>query len=98
MLCTLILYMSGGISSLKSTPNNRFFKNFLKQFYWLSDVLTDIYWEESADEIIVHISFLMFIFRNLFQALTYPNLWLYYSGFITQNICLLTDNYTLVAM
>ena len=28
VVCTLILYMSGGICSLRSTPNNRLFEKF----------------------------------------------------------------------
>ena len=38
MLCVLILYISGGIYSLKSIPNDKFFlENFSWQFYLLSE-------------------------------------------------------------
>ena len=51
MLCVLILYMSGGTYSLKSTPNDRFLRNFSWQFYLLSEFLPEICWEEVAEEI-----------------------------------------------
>ena len=40
MLCVLILYMSTGTYSLKSTPNVRFFRNLSWQFYLLSKFLS----------------------------------------------------------
>ena len=43
MLCVLILYISGGTYSLKSTPNDRFFeKLFTAGFYLLSEFLPEI--------------------------------------------------------
>ena len=52
MLCVLILYISGGTYSLKSTPNDWFFlRNFSWQFYLLSEFLPEICWEEIAEEI-----------------------------------------------
>ena len=33
MLCVLILNMSGGTYGLKSIPNNKFLRNFSRQFY-----------------------------------------------------------------
>ena len=35
MLCVLILYISGGKYSLKSTPNDKFLGNFSWQFYFI---------------------------------------------------------------
>ena len=43
MLCVLILYISGGTFSLKSTPNDG-------NFYLLSEFLPQICWEEIAVE------------------------------------------------
>ena len=58
MLCVLILYISGGSYSLKSTPNGRFFEKLLMAilFYFLSEFFPEISWKEIADEI-------LFIFR-----------------------------------
>ena len=42
MLCALILYISGGSSSLKSTSNDRFLSSFSWQFYLFSHILPDI--------------------------------------------------------
>ena len=53
MLCVLILYISGGTYSLKSTPNDRFFeKLFHGNFIYFSDILPEICWEEIAEEIL----------------------------------------------
>ena len=57
MLSVLILYMSGGTYSLKSTPNGRFLIKFSWQFYLFSEFLPEIFWEEIAYEIFVWISF-----------------------------------------
>ena len=66
MLCALILYISGGIYSLKSTPNDRFFeKLFMAIFIWLSEFLPEICWEQIAEEI-------LFVFR-LFWCLTWDS-------------------------
>ena len=46
MLCVLILYISGGPYSLKSTLNDRFLRNFSWQFYYRSEFLPEICWEE----------------------------------------------------
>ena len=51
MLCVLILYISGGAYSLKSTLNADFLRNFSWQFYLLSEFLPEICWEEIAEEI-----------------------------------------------
>ena len=57
MLCVLILNISGGIYSLKATPNDRFFeKLFMAILFLLSDFLPEICWEEIAEEI-------LFVFR-----------------------------------
>ena len=53
MLCVLILYINGGTYSLKSIPNDRFFK---KLFIEVLIYLPKICWEEIAEEII-------FVFR-----------------------------------
>ena len=53
MLCALILYISGGTYSLKSTPNDR----FLRSFFLLSEILSDICWEEIAEEIFSYFRF-----------------------------------------
>ena len=43
MLCVLILYISGGTYSLKSTTNDRFFlRNFSWLFYLLLEFLSEI--------------------------------------------------------
>ena len=46
MLCALIIYMSGKIYSLTSTPNDRLLRNV----YLLPEFLTEICWEEIAEE------------------------------------------------
>ena len=52
MLCVLILYISGGTYSLKSTSNNTFFeKPFHGSFNLLSEFLPEICWEEIAKEL-----------------------------------------------
>ena len=43
MSCELILYMSEGIYSLKSTSNDWFMKNISWQFYLLSEFLPEIH-------------------------------------------------------
>ena len=49
--CVLILYISSGTYSLKSTPNDRFFeKLFIATLYQHSDFLPEICWEEIAEE------------------------------------------------
>ena len=45
------LYMSGETNSLKLFQDIRFLKNFLLQFYLLSEFLLEIRWEEVAEEI-----------------------------------------------
>ena len=62
MLCALILYMSGGLYYLNSTPNDRFLRIFSWQFYLLSEILPEICWEEIAEEI--YFFFLYFIFND----------------------------------
>ena len=58
MLCSLILYVSGGNYSLTSLPNDRFLRNFSQQFYFLlSEFLPEICWEEIAEQIFFHISY-----------------------------------------
>ena len=58
MLCALILQVSGEAYSLKSTPNDKFLRNFfMPGFYLLSEFLPEICWEEMAEEIFFHISF-----------------------------------------
>ena len=53
MLCVLILYISGGIYSLKSIPNDKFSeKLFMALLFLLSEFLPEIYWEEIAEEIL----------------------------------------------
>ena len=53
MLCVLILYISGGTYSLKSTPSDIFFeKLFHGCFYLLSEFLSEICWPEIAEEIL----------------------------------------------
>ena len=42
MLCALILYMSGGTYSLKSTSNDRFSRNFSWHLYLFSEFLPEI--------------------------------------------------------
>ena len=62
MLCVLILYMSGATCSrmphAESTPKPRFLRNFSRQFYLLSELLPEIYWEEAAEEILFVLRFL----------------------------------------
>ena len=51
MFCTLILYVSGGTYSLKSTPNDWFFeKLFMAILFQHSEFLPEICWEEIAEE------------------------------------------------
>ena len=50
MLCTLILYVSGGTFSIKSIPNARLLRNFSWQAI-LSEFLPEICWEIMAEEI-----------------------------------------------
>ena len=46
-----VTYISGGIYSLKSTPNDRFFlRNFSWQLYLLSEFLPEICWKEIAEK------------------------------------------------
>ena len=59
---SIILQVSGGTYSFKSTPNDRFLRNFPWQFYLLSVFLAEFRWEEIAKEI---------IFRILFCCLTW---------------------------
>ena len=49
-LCALILYISSGNYSLKSTPNDRLLINFSWQFYLLSEFLPEICWEAVAEK------------------------------------------------
>ena len=61
--------MSGGIIQfkvdseqqiLKSTPNDRFLRTFLMAIlFWHSEFLPEICWEEVAEEIFLHISFML---------------------------------------
>ena len=53
MLCVLILHVSGGTYSLKSTPNDRFFeKRFHGNFFYLfPEFLPEIGGEEVVEEI-----------------------------------------------
>ena len=48
MMCVLILYIIGGTYSLKSTPNDKFLRNFSWQFELLSEFFPEICWEEIA--------------------------------------------------
>ena len=57
MLCMLILYMSSGTYSLKSTPNVKFWRNCSRQLNFLSEFLPGICWEEVAEQIFFYISF-----------------------------------------
>ena len=58
MLCALILYVSGGTYSLTSAPNDRFYlETFYGNFYFLSEFLPEICWEEIAEEIFFIIIF-----------------------------------------
>ena len=57
LLDVLILYMSGGTYSLKSTPDDRFLRSFSLQFYLFAEFLAEICWEEVAEEIFFSISF-----------------------------------------
>ena len=59
MLCALILRMSDGTYSLKSTLNNWFLRSFSWQFYLLSEFLPEICWEEVAEEIFSNFSFVL---------------------------------------
>ena len=45
------------LNSLKSTPNDRSLRNFLRQFYLFSALLSEICWEEIAEGILFRISF-----------------------------------------
>ena len=59
MFCVLILYISGGAYSLKSTPNDRFSeKLFMPIFYLLSEFLPDICCEKIVEEILFLFGFL----------------------------------------
>ena len=61
MLCVLILHISVGTYSLKSTPNDRFFdKFFMTILILLSEFLPEICWEEIAEEIL----FLYFVLMS----------------------------------
>ena len=51
MLRAIILYVTGGIYSLKSTLNDRFLRNFSMQIYLLSESAPEICWKEVAEEI-----------------------------------------------
>ena len=57
----LILYKSGGTYSITSTPNDRFLGNYSLQlyFYLLLEFLTEICWEEVAEEIFSYFFVLM---------------------------------------
>ena len=57
MLCALILHISGGTDSLKSTTNDRFLRSFSWQFYLLSKFLREICWETVAKEIFAYFRF-----------------------------------------
>ena len=53
MLFVLILYISVGTYSLKSSPNDRFFeKLFMAIFNLLSQFLPEICWEEIVGEML----------------------------------------------
>ena len=52
MLCLLILYISGGTYSLKTTPNDRFFWETFHGIYLLTEFLPEICWEEIAEGIL----------------------------------------------
>ena len=52
LLYVLILYKSGYHQKL--LPNNRFLKNFLRQFYLGSEFMPDDYREQVAGEIFHH--------------------------------------------
>ena len=58
MSCVVILYVNSGIYSLTSTPNDRFLRNFSRRVYLLSEILSEICWEEIARKY-----FFFFIFR-----------------------------------
>ena len=52
MLGVVILYVSGGTYSLKSTPNDRFFeKLFMAILVYFQEFLPEICWQEIAEEI-----------------------------------------------
>ena len=51
MLYALILYISGGIYSLTWTPNDGFLRNLFMAGLLLSEFLSEICWEEIAEEI-----------------------------------------------
>ena len=57
MLRALILYISSGTYSWKSTKNDRFLRSFSWQFYLLSVPLLEICWEEVAKEIFSYFTF-----------------------------------------
>ena len=52
LLCALILYVSGRTYSLTSTLNDRFWETFLWQVNLLSEFLSEICWDEIAEEIV----------------------------------------------
>ena len=52
MLCMLILYISGGTYSLKSTPNDRFFEKLFMEIFIYSEFLPEICWEKITEEIL----------------------------------------------
>ena len=70
MLCALILYMSGGSYSLKSTPNDRFLRSSSWQFYLYSDFLPEIYWEAVAKKIFFFIISFWCLIWDLSRGLT----------------------------
>ena len=73
IFCVLILWR--GTYILKSTPNDKFLRSFSRQFYFLSEILQDICWEEVTEQNILyfaHIPFCWRMARNLTHGLT-PN-------------------------
>ena len=57
MLDALILYKSAGTYSLKSTSNEKFLRGFyMAIIFLLSDFLSEICWEEVAEEMFSYFS------------------------------------------
>ena len=69
MLCRLILYVSGGTYSLKSTPNDRFLRNFSWQFYFTPTVFARNLLRVSHRRNIFHISWQVYLLLNLFTGI-----------------------------
>ena len=55
MLCILILYGSSAAQSLKSTPNNRFLRDFAWQFYSVPEFMPEICWEKVIEGIFLFV-------------------------------------------